>query len=239
MKRNTALFGASLAVGVAAATGLVLTSSAAGSYYGVNWNDPTISQGSGGAWTTGPYGDSSMGYFWGTASAGKGTFQTVVGDQVTVSVTCDGADAVTTVTGGGAPGTYQAGQTVSLADFVGAQYAVGSVTFGKASGGHTAGAYIDMSNGAAPGTFVALAGADCSATSPTSTPTTTEPTSTPTSPTSSTTSSTSTTNPPTSSTTSTPPPTTTTSPTTTPTTPPPTTEPPTPTPTTTTLPVTG
>lgn len=234
MKRNTALFGASLVAGVVAAAGLVATSttsSAAGTYYGVNWADHTNGTGSGGKWVTGAYGNSSTGDFWGSASAGKYTFQTVVGSQVRVSVACVGTSTVTTVIGGGAPGVYRAGQSVTLAEFIGAPGAIGNVTFGHASGGHTAGAYIDLSR-AFGGSFVALDGVDCAAaTSTTSTSTSTSPTTSPTTTSSSTTS-------PTSTSTSS----STTSPTSSPsssTTPPPTTEPPTPTPTTTTLPVTG
>lgn len=242
MKRNTALFGASLVAGVAAASGLIMTSgtsSAAGTYYGATWADPA--QGTSGGWADGTYGDATSGSFWGTAAAGKGTFQTVIGDQVTISVACDGDAAVTTVVGGGAAGTYHEGDKVSLDKFVnGGGNVEGTVYFGKTVAGHTAGAYIDMP-AFAPGTFAAVGGADCAA--PTSTSTTNPPTSTTTNPPTSTTTNpptSTTTNPPTSTGTNPPSSTTTNPPTSTPpTTPPPTTEPPTPTPTTTTLPVTG
>lgn len=245
MKRNTALFGASLVAGLAAASGLIATSTtssaAAGdTFYGVNWTDGTSGQTSGG-WKTGAYADPYGFEFAGTATAGTGTFTlTAVPGSATVSVatTCvDGAPSVT-VSGGGAAGTYTGG-SVSLAKFVNASDAQGTVTFATQSvGGHAVGAYINLSPGL-DGTWVALTGADCA------TATSTPPTSTTSSSSSSTTTpppTSSTTNPPTSSTT--PPPSTTTPPpssstTAPPTTPPPTTEPPTPTPTTTTLPVTG
>ncbi|WP_148043211.1 hypothetical protein [Flexivirga caeni] len=220
MKRNTALFGASLVVGIGAAAGLVAagTSSSAASgatYYGVAWGDGTTGQTSGG-WTSGAYSDPYGLEFSGSAAAGSGTFKTAVGGTLTVSAKCDGTKLVTTADGK----TYQPGTSTSLASLVGGG-AVGTVTFGSQMvGGHTVGAYINMAPGL-DGTWVALTGASCSG----STTTPTSPTSKPTSPTSKPTSPTTKPTSPTGSPTG--------SPTTTPT------EPPTPTPTTTTLPVTG
>ncbi|MFC6704979.1 hypothetical protein [Flexivirga alba] len=240
MKRNTALFGASLVAGVAAASGLIATgtasSAAAGdTFYGVAWADGTSGQASG--WTTGAYADPYGYEFSGTASAGSGTFKLAAGGAtVTVKTTCVAGKPSVLVAGGGATGVHTGG-SVPLATFTGLKNAQGTVTFASTKvAGHTAGAYINFAPGL-DGTHVALAGADCAA-APTSTPpTSTPPTTTP--PTTAPPTSTSTTNPPTSTGTNPPSSTTTNPPTTAPTTPPPTTEPPTPTPTTTTLPVTG
>ncbi|WP_446666837.1 hypothetical protein [Flexivirga sp. B27] len=261
MKRNTALFGASLVAGVAAASGLIMTSNASsaapGDTFGVVWHNTVDDSGSNGAWVTGAYGNDMS--FSGSASAGKGTFQLSAfpdAPTVTVSVACDGADPVTTVTGGGAAGTYAAGKSVPLNEFSGVEYVIGTVTFGsKTIGDHSVGAYIAMGGGLGD-SYVALTGIDCeaaptsSSTTPSSSSSTTPSSSSSTTPSSSTTNppSSSTTNPPSSSTTAppsssttAPPSSTTTNPPTEPptTTPPPTTEPPTPTPTTTKLPVTG
>ena len=234
MKRNTALFGASVAAGLAAATGLVVTSSASSAasstYYGVSFYSASSNSGSG--WKTGAYADTLFA-FSGTAavtpSGATGTFHGSSGAVVSVSSTCSGANLVTTVSGGGAAGTYQPGASVSLADFIGVKGEIGTVTFGSVKvNGHTAGAYINMSQ-TNNRQWVALTGADCAGatTPPPTTSTTTSTTSPTTTPTTKPTSSTSTG-------------TGTGTPTGTPTTtPPPTTEPPTPTPTTTTLPVTG
>ncbi|WP_212755291.1 hypothetical protein [Flexivirga aerilata] len=210
MKRNTALFSASLVAGVAAAGALVATStssSAASTYYGVNWSDQTSFTSSGGAWKNGSYGD-AYGSFSGTAAAGTGTFSLGGKAPVTVRVACTDGKPVTTVIGGGAAGTYQPGATVSLAKFANYAGSNGSVTFGSVKvGGHTAGAYINLSDSLGPGSFVALTGADCEGgtgpTSPTTGPTspTTGPTSPTTGPTSPTTGPTSPTTGPTSPTT--------------------------------------
>lgn len=237
MKRNTALFGASLVAGLAAASGLIATStssSAAGStLYGVAWADGTSGQSSG--WTTGSYADPYGVEFAGSASAGSGSFKLDAGGStVSVTTTCVAGKPSVTVSGGGAAGTYTGGST-TLAKFTGLSTAQGSVTFATQTvGGHAVGAYINLAPGLA-GTWVALTGADCAAAPTSSTTSSTTSSSTTPPPTSS-----STTAPPTSTTTSTtPPPTTSSTTTPPPTTPPPTTEPPTPTPTTTTLPVTG
>lgn len=229
MRRNTALFGASLVAGVAAASGLIMTggtSSAAprNSFYGVAWSDPTSGQSQG--WKTGTYSDPYGVEFAGAASAsaaaaGPATFRSAAGGAaVTVTTTCVAGKPSVLVSGGGAAGVHTGG-SVSLATFTNSN-AVGTVSFAsKTVGGHLVGAYISMPS-LSPGTYVALTGADCAAATtppPATSTTTTPPTSTTTNPPSSTT-----TNPPTS---------------TPPTTAPPTTEPPTPTPTTTTLPVTG
>lgn len=248
MKRNTALFGASLVAGVAAASGLIMTSTTSSAapgdtFYGVAWADGTSGESSGG-WTTGAYTDPYGVEFSGAATSGSGTFKLDAGGvTVTVRTTCDAGKPSVTVVGGGAAGVHTGG-SVSLAKFSGYKNAVGTVTFASTKiGGHAAGAYINFAPGL-DGTWVALTGADCAA-APTSTPptsTTNPPTSTTNPPTSTATNPpTSTgTNPPTSTGTNPPTSTTTNPPTSTPpTTPPPTTEPPTPTPTTTTLPVTG
>ncbi|GGB30608.1 hypothetical protein GCM10011492_21350 [Flexivirga endophytica] len=249
MKRNTALFGASLVAGVAAASGLIMTSTSSSAapsdtFYGVAWGDATSGETSGG-WTTGTYADPYGVEFSGSATAGTGTFHLTSngGATVTVTTTCVAGKPSVAVVGGGAAGVHTGG-SVSLAKFTGAANAQGTVTFATQKvGGHTAGAYINFAPGLA-GTWVALTGADCTTSSssttnpPTSSSTTNPPTSSSTTapPSSSTTAppSSSTTAPPTS--TTTPPSSSTTAP---PTTPPATTEPPTPTPTTTTLPVTG
>lgn len=248
MKRNTALFGASLVAGVAAASGLIMTSTASSAadgntYYGVNWADATSGETSGG-WTTGAYADPYGIEFSGAATAGTGTFKLAAGGStVSVTTTCVAGKPSVTVVGGGAAGVHTGG-SVSLAKFTGASDAVGTVTFAtKTVGNHAAGAYINFAPGL-DGTWVALTGADCAAPTSSSSSSTTPSSSTTNPPSSSTTNppSSSTTAPPSSSTTA--PPTSTTTPpssstTAPPTTPPATTEPPTPTPTTTTLPVTG
>lgn len=245
MKRNTALFGASLVAGVLATGGLIATgtssSAATGTYYGVAWADATTGQAHG--WTTGKYHDPYGYEFSGSATAGSGTFKDANGGTITVSAKCSGSNLITTANGK----TFQPGQTATLGSLAG-KNAIGTVTFGsKKVGGHTVGAYIDLSSAYGPGTYVALTGADCAA-APTSTPPTSTNTGTSTStPTGTTTSTGTSTGTPTGTSTGTPTGTSTGTPTATstgtspgtPTAPPPTTEPPTPTPTTTTLPVTG
>ena len=251
MKRNTALFGASLVAGVAAAGGLIatgVTSNAASTFYGTSWSDTTSDSSSGG-WTTSAHTDDAFAVSG--VSAGRATVTVLGGVPVTVRTTCSAAGTpVVRITGGGAAGTYTSGTTVSLAKFASNANLINSVTIGsKKVGGVTAGAYIDLS-AVGEGSYVAVAGAKCQAAATTSSSpgssSSTAPSSSSTAPSSSTTSSSSspssssssTPTSTTSSTTSTPTPTTSTSttspsPTTTPT------EPPTPTATTTTLPVTG
>ncbi|WP_186525970.1 hypothetical protein [Leekyejoonella antrihumi] len=230
MKRNAALFGASLAAGALGAAGLIMTSAGSSAapgntFAGIAYNIPVTSASS--SWGT-ALNDGEGGMIASIASASPGTvsgFQesSIHSASVSVTTTCVAGMPSVTVTGGGAAGTHTAGTSVSAATFLGSPNAIGTVTFGsKTLGGFTVGAYLDQSASGSIN-YVALTGANCAAAT-TSPPTSTPPTSTP--PTST---------PPTSTGTSTPTQTPTGSPTSTATP----TEPPTATPTTTTLPVTG
>lgn len=234
MKRNVVLFGASVAVGVAASAGLIAggtaSSAATNAFAGYAYHGMLDSSG----WSSGSFTIDS-GFAVGSATAGTdsatGSVTFVGARKAGVTTTCNADGSVAVKVTGPAAGTYQAGAHLSLAKFSGEANAIGTVTFGKTViGGYTVGAYIDYSQPGTEGSYVALTGAKCAA-STTPPPTSTPPTSTSTPTGTSTSTSTST---PTSTATSTPTGSPTSSPTGTPTV-----EPPTPTPTTTTLPVTG
>lgn len=242
MKRNTALFGASAAVGLTAAAGLIMTSATSSAaaakptLYGVAYSTTTGSAG----FAFGNIVDPD-GVFVAKAEVVKGI--SVVGYEmpllktgpIGVATGCENGKPVVAVKGGGASGTYTTKTTVSAAKFTGNKNAAGSVTFLASAGDITVGAYYDLT---ASGTgknveIGGVSGCDAVTTTTSSTSTTTSPTTGPTSTT------TSPTNGPTSSsgtatsTTTTGPVSPTSSPTST------ATQPPTPTATTTTLPVTG
>lgn len=216
MKRNTALFGASAAVGLTAAPGLIMTSSAAAAQptlYGVAYSTGGGTAG----FKLGNVQDPD-GIFVAKAAVDKGV--SVVAYQmpllktpvIGVATGCKNGKPAVVIQGGGAAGTYTSKTTVSAAKFTGNANAAGSVTFLASAGNITVGAYYDLT-ASGFGKYVEIGGVSgCTAatttTSSTSTSTspTTGPTSTSTSPTGSPTS---------------------------------TTQPPTPTATTTTLPVTG
>ena len=158
MRRNTALFGASLVAGVAAASGLIMTggTSSAATGYGAVWANTATGSGSGGKWVNGAYGD-SIGSFFGRASGAAGTFSLSAingAPTVSVSVACVSGEAVTTVVGGGSAGTHAAGSVVPLGEFSGEPFVEGTVTFGKSYNGHISGAYINL-DALGGGSFVA------------------------------------------------------------------------------------
>ncbi|KNX39056.1 hypothetical protein [Luteipulveratus halotolerans] len=194
MKRNTALFRASCAAGIAGAIGLVVTSAG-----GVA--APKAAEGGGVAWETitdvhpsyaeGSVGDAD-GFFTARATAsGSGTqaqakvtafaIPALDVSGIGVTVTCDAGTYSVSVTGGGAPGVKSAGQTVSLAQFTGNDNAQGTVTFGRGGADGKVGAYIDLSDAIGEGTYIKLGYASCADDStPTPTSTTGTPTESPT-----------------------------------------------------------
>lgn len=243
MKRNTALFGASAAVGLTAAAGLIMTSATSSAaaakptLYGVAYQTDTA----------------AAGFAFGTISNPDGVFaaKAAVEDGVSVvaytapllpgaatvgvATGCKNGAPVVVVTGGGAAGTYTKSASVSYAKFIGNTNAVGTVSFLQKAGNITIGASYNPNQ---PGQFVSIGGVSgCDAVTTTTGPTstTTSPTTGPTSTSTTGPTSTSTTGP-TSTSPTTGPTSTSTSPTGGPTS---TTQPPTPTATTTTLPVTG
>lgn len=224
MKRNTALFGASAAVGLTAAAGLIMTSASAAAaqptLYGVAYSTGGGTAG----FKLGNVQDPD-GIFVAKAAVDKGV--SVVAYQmpllktpvIGVATGCKNGKPAVVIQGGGAAGTYTSKTTVSAAKFTGNANAAGSVTFLASAGNITVGAYYDLT-ASGFGKYVEIGGVSgCTAATTTTGPTstTTSPTSGPTSPT---TGPTSTSTSPTGSPTST-------------------TEPPTPTATTTTLRVTG
>ncbi len=240
MKRNTALFGASAAVGLTAAAGLIMTSATSSAaaakptLYGVAYSTTTGSAGFAFGNIVNP-----DDVFIAKAEVVKGI--SVVGYEmpllktgpIGVATGCENGKPVVAVKGGGASGTYTTKTTVSAAKFTGNQYAKGSVTFLASAGDITVGAYYDLTL-SGTGKYVEIGGVSGCATATTppssSSSSTTSPTTPPSSSSSSTTSSTT---GPTNTTTPTGPVSPTSSPTST------ATQPPTPTATTTTLPVTG
>ncbi|XAS76636.1 hypothetical protein V3G39_00985 [Dermatophilaceae bacterium Sec6.4] len=255
MKRNTALFGASAAVGLTAAAGLIMTSATSSAaaakptLYGVAYSTTTGSAG----FAFGNIVDPD-GVFVAKAEVVKGI--SVVGYEmpllktgpIGVATGCENGKPVVAVKGGGASGTYTTKTTVSAAKFTGNKYAAGSVTFLASAGDITVGAYYDLT-ASGTGKYVEIGGVSgcATATTPPSSSSSSSTTSPTTPPSSSSSSTTSPTTPPSSSSSSTTSPTTGPTNTTTPTGPvsptsSPTstaTQPPTPTATTTTLPVTG
>ena len=238
MKRNTALFGASAAVGITAAAGLIMTSAtssaATSTVYGVAYATDTASHG----FAFGNIVDSD-GQFVASAKSQNGVsvvaYQSPLLSSATIGVAtgCTNGKPAVVVTNGGAAGTYTTKTTVSAAKFIGNPNAVGTVTFLATAGSITVGAYYSPNQ---PGQYVEIGGVSgCAAATSTTTSTSTSTSTTTTSPTTtgtSTSTSTTTTSPTSTSTstgTSTPTSTTTST----------ATQPPTPTATTTTLPVTG
>ncbi|MDE9364599.1 hypothetical protein PZ938_03195 [Luteipulveratus sp. YIM 133132] len=193
MKRNTALFGASVAAGVAGAIGLVVASAGGVAAPkdpvggGVAWrtitdNHPTFASGSVGdsdgfftarASTTGGVSDES------TSAEGivtRFSMPALGVSGIGVTVGCDGGAYTVTVTGGGAPGKKALGSTTSLAAFTGNANAQGTVTFGRGGADGRVGAYLDLADAIGEGTYIKLGYASCAAGptptgSPTSTPT--------------------------------------------------------------------
>ena len=240
MKRNTALFGASVVAGLCASAGLVAaaaTSAAApATAFGIAYATATGSSG----FNTGAIADPD-GIFSATAAT-SGRTSTISNlrmpllkvSDVSIVTTCVGTTPQVTVTGGGAAGTYRARTTVPAAAFTGNAAVVGTVTFLSEGNDRTVGAFYDLT-AAGMGENIQFGAVDCGdATTTSTTSTSTSSTSTSSTSTSSTPTgtgtSTSTSTPPAPTGTGTPP-----APTGTPTG----TAPPTPTLTTTRLPVAG
>ncbi|MEO8850291.1 MAG: hypothetical protein ABI360_01050, partial [Allobranchiibius sp.] len=166
MKRNTALFGTSAAVGVVAAAALVATATssvaAPAPALGIAYSTTTGSS----DFRTGTTSDPD-GLFTATASV-VGTTARVTAfampllkvSGISVVTSCTGAAAQTVVSGGGAAGTYTSKTTISAAKFTGNGNAVGSVTLLPKFGVHTVGASYDLSTSGL-GEYIQLGAVNC------------------------------------------------------------------------------
>lgn len=134
-------------------------------YAGIAWDIPA--SGSSSSWAT-TFDDGLDGLIATADSVSPGTVagfkEPALSDtaSITVTTTCADGGLSVEVVGGGAPGTYGPGDTVSVATFFGNPDAAGTVTFAQTIvDGFVVGAYIDQT-GSGLIDYIALTGATCS-----------------------------------------------------------------------------